>query len=123
MDFRKIVFWTHLVSGVIAGLVIAVMSATGVAIAFEEEILAWVDRDVRRIAPAAPGATPLPFDQLLERAAAEKPGFNVTRIVRVRDEDRAWELFAGREGPVYVNPFTGELRDSQAHATHDLIHE
>ena len=51
MAFRKVIFWIHLLAGVIAGTVIFVMSATGVALAFEKEIVAWMERDVRRVAP------------------------------------------------------------------------
>jgi len=42
---RKIFFWLHLACGLIAGVVIAIMSATGVATAFERERLGWLDRD------------------------------------------------------------------------------
>ncbi len=35
---RKILFWSHLVAGVSAGLVILVMSATGVLLAFEKQV-------------------------------------------------------------------------------------
>jgi len=42
---RKLIFWLHLACGLIAGAVIAIMSATGVATAFERERLGWLDRD------------------------------------------------------------------------------
>ncbi len=48
MPVRKIIFWLHLIAGVVAGIVILIMSATGVALAFEKEIIAWAERDVRR---------------------------------------------------------------------------
>ena len=47
--FRKILFWLHLIAGVVAGVIIFIMSATGVALAFEKEIIAWAERDVRRV--------------------------------------------------------------------------
>lgn len=45
MKIRAVVFWLHLVAGVSAGLVIAIMSATGALLAFESQIVAWVERD------------------------------------------------------------------------------
>ena len=51
MSFRKLIFWLHLIAGVIAGAVILIMCVTGVALAFEKEIIAWAERDVRRISP------------------------------------------------------------------------
>ncbi|MEY4489932.1 MAG: hypothetical protein RIQ79_2440 [Verrucomicrobiota bacterium] len=82
MPFRKVFFWLHLIAGLAAGLVILVMSATGVALAFEDEIVAWAERDVRRVEPpsrtaSSPGnaelqlgsvTAPLPLDTLLTRA-------------------------------------------------------
>jgi uncharacterized iron-regulated membrane protein len=41
MTFRKAVFWVHLAAALLAGLVIAIMAFTGMALAFEKEIIAW----------------------------------------------------------------------------------
>ncbi len=49
---RPVFFWTHLVSGVLASLIIAVMSATGIPLAYEGEFINAFD-------PAA-GAGPRP---------------------------------------------------------------
>ncbi|MDF3057061.1 MAG: peptidase [Rariglobus sp.] len=123
MSFRKAVFWVHLASGLIAGVVIAIMSVTGVAIAFEEEILAWRDREVSRAALPQAGAARLTPDELRARSLREYPDFAVTRIVVPRDPLRACELYAGREGPLYTDPHTGKLRESRAHALHEFLHE
>jgi uncharacterized iron-regulated membrane protein len=120
---RKIVFWVHLVAGLVSGIVVAIMSATGVAIAFEEEILAWYDRDVSRVATApGSGAERIPLEDLRARAVAAFPDFAVTSIVMPSDPTRAYELYAGRDGPLYADPFTGEFRESRAHAAHEFIH-
>jgi hypothetical protein len=36
MKLRKIIFWTHLLAGVIAGLVIFIMSFTGVVLMYDQ---------------------------------------------------------------------------------------
>ena len=41
--FRKLVFWSHLVAGCIAGVVILTMSVTGVLLAFERQVTNWID--------------------------------------------------------------------------------
>jgi uncharacterized iron-regulated membrane protein len=38
------VFWSHLILGLTAGLVILIMSVTGVLLTYEKQIVAWVDR-------------------------------------------------------------------------------
>ena len=47
MKLRKIIFWLHLVGGLIAGAVVLVMSVTGVLLAFERQMIEWADRDLR----------------------------------------------------------------------------
>ena len=36
--FRTILFWMHLVSGLVAGIIIGIMSLTGAALAFEPQL-------------------------------------------------------------------------------------
>ena len=40
---RKTIFWLHLITGVIAGLVILIMSVTGVLLMYQKQITAWAD--------------------------------------------------------------------------------
>jgi uncharacterized iron-regulated membrane protein len=47
MSLRTLVFWLHLLVGVIAGAVILFMSVTGVILAFEPQITEWLERDRR----------------------------------------------------------------------------
>ncbi|MDR0353980.1 MAG: PepSY domain-containing protein [Opitutaceae bacterium] len=108
---RSALFWTHLAAGVIAGVVIAIMSFTGAALAFEKELIAWAERDIRRVAPPAPDAAPLPLDELVRRAREAKPDFNPASIAIDADPSAPRTLAgAGRGAPVYYqNHYTGEL--------------
>lgn len=47
--FRKTVFWLHLSAGVTAGAFILMMAATGVLLAFERQIVQFVDRDIEYV--------------------------------------------------------------------------
>lgn len=110
MSLRKMLFWTHLVTGLLAGLLIAVMSFTGAALAFEKELVAWAERDLRRVT-APPGApSRLSMDVLLQRLRAEHPGLKVSAITVEADPTAAVAFSAGREGTVYADPYTGALR-------------
>lgn len=55
-QFRKIIFWSHLLAGVIAGVVVFVMSVTGVLLAFEAQITRLAERDQRTVQPPDPGS-------------------------------------------------------------------
>ena len=44
---RRILFWTHLASGCVAGIVILIMCVTGVGLAFKRQIVDAADRSSR----------------------------------------------------------------------------
>lgn len=114
MTFRKIIFWLHLIAGVVAGVVILIMSVTGAALAFEKEIIAWSERDVRRVAPPTPGIGQISLDDLLARARELKPGERPSGITLDADPDVALLVSFGRTNAFYVNPYTGEVREQGA---------
>jgi uncharacterized iron-regulated membrane protein len=122
MTLRKIIFWFHLACGLIAGVVIAIMSATGVAIAFEHELLDWLDRDVARLSASA-GAQPKPLAELQPAIAAQFPDFKVTSIQVPRDPTIAYTFRAGRDGTLYVNPYTGAAAAPKSDAAHHVIED
>lgn len=98
---RQFIFWTHLVIGIAAGLVIAVMCFTGVALAFEKEIVAWSDRDLRRVKPvAAPSMT-------VEEAFSKVSKTGSLAIST--DPNTAILVSSGRTNAVYLNQYTGAV--------------
>ncbi|HZF27789.1 MAG TPA: PepSY domain-containing protein [Gammaproteobacteria bacterium] len=74
---RKTVFWIHLTCGVTAGLVVLMMSATGVLLTYERQILAWVERS--HYADPAPGAPRRPLAALLDAAKLYRPDLTLRR--------------------------------------------
>lgn len=108
---RKVIFWTHLVIGIVAGVVIGIMSFTGAALAFEKEIINWAERDVRKV--TASGAA-LSLDQLLTKAREAYPDFKPTTATISADPTIAVLLGAGRTNNLYANQYTGELHPQSA---------
>ena len=43
-SFRTVLFWIHLAIGAAAGIVIFIMSVTGVALTYEKQLIEWADR-------------------------------------------------------------------------------
>ncbi len=120
---RKILFWIHLVAGLVAGLVIAIMSFTGVVLAFEQELVAWAERDARRVtAPADPAATRLPLAELQVRVREALPEVRSPAISLANDPGAAVTISAGRDTAYYINPYTGEVRRPGSTAMHDFMH-
>ena len=118
---RKGVFWLHLGCGLVAGVVIFIMSATGVAIAFEQEILAWIDRDVARVAEPATAKSQA-LAELGRAVAVQHPDFKPTTVLVPRDRGAAYTYRMGRDRTLYVDPFTGAAAGPKSHAAHDLLH-
>ncbi|HEX5720279.1 MAG TPA: PepSY-associated TM helix domain-containing protein [Thermoanaerobaculia bacterium] len=106
--FRKIVFWLHLLSGVIAGMVILIMSTTGVLLMYERQILEWADRGYRS-GPPTTGAERLPVESLAARALAARPGVQPSSIVLQSDPEAPAAIGLGRGRNLYLNPYTGEV--------------
>ena len=119
---RQFIFWTHLACGLVAGVVIALMSATGVAIAFEAEILGWLDRDVARVSVHADGR-PRSLGELAAAVGAAHPDFKATTILVPRDPAAAqiWQM--GRDRTLYINPYTGAAFLPRSGTAHDFLHK
>jgi uncharacterized iron-regulated membrane protein len=105
--FRKILFWTHLASGVTTGLVVAMMSVTGVLLTYERQMLSWLDRS--QYSDAAPGAVPQPLEALIAGAKLERADFTPSAVVVRRDPAAPLSLTAGRSGTLLVDRYTGAV--------------
>ena len=100
---RKAIFWIHLTSGVMAGLIILSMCVTGVLLTFERQMRDWADRRDARVAPAA-NAARLPVADLIAKADA------VPSAVIVRsDPAEPVELVVNKDRTLYLNPYTGAV--------------
>ncbi|HEX8274737.1 MAG TPA: PepSY-associated TM helix domain-containing protein [Longimicrobiaceae bacterium] len=114
--FRKTIFWLHLATGVAAGLVVFVMSVTGVLLTYEKQMLAWANARAYEVAPPTPGARKLGPEELLARALSAEPG-KPTAVTWRAGEDRPVEVAFGREKTVFVDPYTGTVLGQGAAGT------
>lgn len=105
---RKIVFWMHLTTGLIAGSVLLVMSVTGVLLAFERQLTEWADRDLR-MPPPVPGAPRLSIDALIARLRAAEPDTMPSGLTLRSDLAAPVAIAVGRDRTVFLNPYTGAV--------------
>jgi uncharacterized iron-regulated membrane protein len=109
-QLRRVVFWCHLVAGVAAGLVILVMSVTGVLLAYERQIERWGDtRDYTVVRPS-PDAARLPAETLLARVRESQPAAAAATTLTLyaeATEPATLSLPGGRN--LFVNPYTGDV--------------
>ena len=110
MQFRKLLFWLHLILGCLGGLVILTMSFTGVLLTYERQILARVERGAF---PVTPGALRLPLEGLLTRVAEQRGPLPASATVVVRSDSASpVELNLGKEGSAFIDPYTGLIMGS-----------
>jgi len=104
-----ILFWTHLTAGAVAGLVILIMSGTGALLALKPQILNIVDRDVRFVQLPAASATRLGVQAMVDRVREARPGGRPASIALDADRGAAAVVSLGREGSVWVDPYSGRV--------------
>ena len=109
---RSTIFWIHLASGVATGLVVLMMSVTGVILTYERQMLAWADR-AKFPAPTAESQR-LPLEELVDAAKLRRPEFVPTTIMLRNEPDAAVVLGAGRSGSLVVDPYSGDVREPGA---------
>jgi uncharacterized iron-regulated membrane protein len=107
MTIRKAIFWTHLSAGVIAALVIVMMSVTGVVLTYERQLKEWADRQVLDIRESRGDL--LSVDELLAAARAADANMRINSIGIHSRPDMPPVASQGRSGQVYLNPYSGEL--------------
>lgn len=103
--------------GTTAGVVILIMSFTGVLLAYEHQITEWAD-GYHVVAPAP--RTPLvSLDVLLANARVAKPDVSPSMVMLSADASKPASVRLGREGTLYLDPYTGQVLgpgSARAHA-------
>jgi uncharacterized iron-regulated membrane protein len=107
MRVREVFFWLHFAVGLAVGAVIFVMCVTGALLTYERQITEWADREYR-VAPP-PSGERLPVSTLVARAQAVRTGAPPTAVTLQADPVVPAAVSFGREGLLYVNPYTGQV--------------
>src|SRR6187551_2229647 len=96
---HKLIFWSHLLAGVIAGVVIFIMSVTGVILMYEHQLVEYAGRDVRDVVPPG-GAARLSLDEIVARARAQNPEARPTGLILRNQPTASVAVGLGGEGTV-----------------------
>jgi len=108
MKLRSVLFWLHLACGVVAGIVIFIMSVTGALLTYQRQMTAWADMRGYWIEPSE-GAKRLPADAFLAKVMGAQPDLAPTAIVIRSAPGAPASLAAGPGRQVFVNPYSGEV--------------
>lgn len=107
MKIRPVFFWSHLIIGVAAGLVILMMSVTGVLLAYERQIL---ELDERRF-DVAPQATAerVSIDELRAIGKRMTPDVEHYEFKIVSKPGAVFTIVSNEWDVWLVHPYTGEI--------------
>ena len=105
MKLRTVIFWPHLLAGVFAGVVILVMSVTGVILTYERQLIAWSNSHLRST-PPSDGAARMPVESLLQSARQQNPGLQITGLTIGSARDAA-AVLATADGDLYFDIYSG----------------
>ena len=119
--FRRTLFWAHLSCGVAAGLLILLMSATGVLLAYEKQLVAAAEQNNRVAVPA--DAPRLTADALADKARAAAPDAQRLALLFNLDPAMPVTVTRGRDAPLLLHPWTGQLLPDAAAATRGFVRE
>lgn len=118
---KKVLFWTHLIAGVSAGLVILTMAVTGAMLSFEKQIVEKAEQNVRIVTPPSAEAQRLSLDEIVASAQKEKPKALAMSVTLKNDRNASTMVGFGRAGALYVDPYTGKVLGGES-KTHDVMH-
>ncbi|MEQ1851295.1 MAG: PepSY-associated TM helix domain-containing protein [Chthoniobacteraceae bacterium] len=105
MNVRRILLWLHRWAGILAGLVILLVGATGAALVFERQLSRWQQPEL--YPRGGSGGDRSSIARALDDLKAKHPDARVQGIMLPRDDADALRLFAGTRA-MHVDPRTGE---------------
>jgi len=102
---RKTIFWIHLVCGVAAAAVILMMSATGVILTYERQLLDFFGPSVAD----TNGQGALPLADLVAAVRAAEPDYPARTITVPAEASEPVIVGAGRGSARLVDPYSGAV--------------
>jgi uncharacterized iron-regulated membrane protein len=105
---RRLVFWSHLVAGCVAGIIILTMSATGVLLMYERQMLAWADTHAYRTPAGSANRPRLAPDALVASARSADPSARVTSVMIASDPQAPAAAVLGTR-TLYLDPHDGRV--------------
>jgi sulfite reductase (NADPH) flavoprotein alpha-component len=103
----QLLYRLHWLTGLSAGIVLAIVGVTGAILSFQDPLLRWMNPRLLEI--PAQTAAPLSAAEILARIDAAAPEMRITALTVQRDSRRAARvMFASRESR-YVDPYSGRM--------------
>lgn len=119
--FRKILFWCHLTVGALTGIVVLIMSVTGVLLTYQRQITSWADTRRFVVAQPADGASRLSAETLLARFRQSQAGTQPLSLAMQAAPLAPAAIGAAGGRTYFVNPYTGAVFGEGSKAVRDFF--
>jgi len=96
----------HLVLGLLVGIAVTPVAATGALMSFQPELIAWFESDVRVVDVGAPR---IPASELLRRAAAQLPSDTMANSLQLERPRTAPAILGAKGGFWLLDPYDGHV--------------
>ncbi len=106
MKLRRVLFWSHLSMGIVVGIVVAFLAATGLLLAFQSEVIALTERSYRIQQPSSNNC--INVSELLSSVEQIKAR-RATSFTIFVDPAKPAEIAFGHEETVLLHPCTGAI--------------
>ena len=106
MTLRTLIFWPHLIAGVVAGAIVLLMSVTGVLLTYERQLIAWSDSGFRSNPPAQGAARLSAGGPPDHSSGATTRTSKSTAVTFTQTRRPPSPLTAGRQ-TIYADAYTG----------------
>ena len=104
---RAVLFWAHLAAGTVAGVVILIMSVTGVALTYEKQMLEWSDRRAWT-APVSPPSRLTP-EAIVATVVAAQPELKIVALTMRADATAPATLTLEGSKALLIDPYSGSI--------------
>jgi uncharacterized iron-regulated membrane protein len=120
MKLRTVIFWPHLIAGVIAGVIVLIMSVTGVLLTYERQLIAWSDSHLRSV-PADQASERLPVEALVESLRIKRPDLQATAVTIGSDDDATAVFTVGQQRTIHLDIYSGAVLGEGSRGTRELM--
>lgn len=120
MTFKRMIFWAHLIVGVVFGFVILLLSITGVLLTYEHSIINKMEANIR--VDHAPNAPSLTIDQLSTLALKNESNTEEILFLFRNNPDAAVIITKNDHEKNAYNPYTGEIIKTGAYKFENTFH-
>jgi uncharacterized iron-regulated membrane protein len=114
VGIRKGIFWIHLVLGCLAGIIVLIMSFTGIVLTYQKQIMNWADKR-QYIIQSHDNTARHSAELILNNLQQAMPGAVPASITFSSDPAMPASLALGPTEVIFANPYTGEILGTGSH--------